>query len=223
MHKLFLTSFFSLAAPTVITVATGVAAKYGLLFKDAAVLENAHKVTAIVFDKTGTLTMGKPVVTDCIIMNPEKWTEKNFVFYMASGEQGFSNHVLGQAIIDYNKHKFDQPLQVPIDFVSVAGRGLHCVVDDRSVLIGNVAWMKENNISIGDEQMEKIINLEECSKTVICGAIEGEFCGVFALADTVKPEASAVIDKLQNQLNIKVWMLTGDNNRTGMNTTSNAC
>lgn len=186
-----------------------------MLFKDSAVLENAHKVTSIVFDKTGTLTMGKPVVTDCVIMNPEKYSEKDFVFFMASGEQGFTGHVLGQAIIDYNSQKYGQALQVPTDFISVAGRGLQCRVREVKVLIGNLAWMTENNILFTNNQMNTITKLEESAKTIICGALDGEICGIFALADTIKPEAAAVVDKLQNQLKIKVWMLTGDNIRTG--------
>jgi P-type Cu+ transporter len=208
-------TFFSLAAPTVITVATGVAAKLGLLFKDSSVLENAHKVTSIVFDKTGTLTMGKTVVTDCVILNPERWSEKEFVLYMASGEQGFNKHVLGQSIIDYNNQKFNQELQMPSNFVSVIGRGLQCTVGKYSVIIGNVAWIKENNIQISDENARKISTMED-TQTLVYGAIDGELCGIFGLKDTIKPEAAGVIHKLQHQMKIKVWMVTGDNVRTGM-------
>jgi Cu+-exporting ATPase len=99
----------SLAAPTAIMVTTGLAAKLGILFKSAQVIENMHRVTTVVFDKTGTLTQGKPEVTDCIVFEPE-YSEQQFLHVVASAETGFKNHVIGQSIINFASKKNVQSL-----------------------------------------------------------------------------------------------------------------
>ena len=89
-----------LATPTVVAVGTGIGAKHNILIKDAATLENASKINAIVIDKTGTLTEGKPKVTDISAHNG--FSEEEVLRYEANVEAG-SNHPLAKAILDEAK------------------------------------------------------------------------------------------------------------------------
>ncbi len=212
----------SLSAPTAIMVATGLAAKLGILFKGGTAIENAHKITTIVFDKTGTLTQGKPNVTDCIMLK-EDWSEKEFLYFVASAEKGFIKHVLGQAIIDYSTSKYsDLFLQEPMNFESVAGFGLRCTVDHFTIVVGKYDWIRQNNITIMNEETitNQIETLEKEAKTVVCAAIDNELIGIIALADILKEEANSVVSYLQNRLHIKVWMISGDNNHTAQSIAS---
>lgn len=207
-----------LAAPTPITISIGMAARFGILFKGGSAMEMAHKATAVMFDKTGTLTIGKPSVTDCILLQPS-WTEKDLVYYIASAEMGFANHVLGQAVVSYalENHNLSQDdLGVPQDFEYTPGLGLVCTVDGRRVVAGNMKCMKKHGI--GDDRPvlnETIDMLELGGKSIILCAVDGILVGVLGLADTIRPEARDVIAMLSKKLRIKeVWMLSGDNQRT---------
>lgn len=207
-----------LAAPTPITIAIGMAARFGILFKGGSAMEMAHKTTAVMFDKTGTLTIGKPSVTDCILLQ-QSWTERDLVYFIASAEMGFVNHVLGQAVVNYalESHNLSQDdLGVPQNFEYTPGLGLVCTVDGRRIVAGNMTCIKKHGI--GDDSPilnETIDTLEQGGKSIILCAVDGVLVGVLGLADTVRPESRDVIAMLSKKLGIKeIWMLSGDNQRT---------
>ncbi len=195
-----------LATPTAIMVGTGRGAQMGILFKGGEALEQAHKTTAVIFDKTGTLTQGKPSLSDFVSFNSD---EDALLAILASAES-VSEHPLALAILEAAKTKA-LVLSTPSDFLAVSGKGLSAVVNGQKILIGNEAWMKENNIAY--DAIPEIASLSDQGKTVLLAAIDGKVVGLMAIADLLKPEAIDVVKKLK-KLGLKVAMITGDHRRT---------
>jgi len=194
-----------LATPTSIMVGTGVAAKLGILIKDAEALEIAHSVTAVAFDKTGTLTEGKPAVSAINSSIPEQ----KFLSILASIQNG-SEHSLAKAVIE--KAKNDKIEFIPSKNVkSLPGRGLEGSVDDVNYFIGTKLLMKEKGIDISS-LLELSNKLEEEGNTVSFVGSEADqiVLGLVAFSDQIKSSAKATIQRL-NELKIKTIMITGDN------------
>lgn len=102
----------------------------------------------------------------------------------------------------------------PEEFEATPGKGLLCKVEGKKVIIGNRKWMETNLLRVTEDINKKIEGLEEKGQTVMLTAVDDEIVGAIAVADTVKPEAVSVVRKL-NEMHIQVWMVTGDNKRTG--------
>ena len=197
-----------LATPTAIMVATGKGAQYGILFKNGAALETAHKINTIVFDKTGTITEGKPKVTD-IIVKPGFKKDK-LLQIAASAEKG-SEHPLGKAIIAKADEKNISMLNAE-KFNAIIGQGLSVNINKSEVLIGNIKLMNEKNINIS-EFLKDADKLAEEGKTPMFVAVNNEFAGIIAVADVVKKSSAKAIEKLKS-MGIKIAMITGDNQKT---------
>ncbi|MEH7500456.1 heavy metal translocating P-type ATPase [Neobacillus drentensis] len=195
-----------LATPTSIMVGTGKGAEIGILFKGGEHLETAHKINAIVLDKTGTITKGQPIVTDFITYQEEK----KVLQYLVSAEKS-SEHPLAEAIVKYGVEKRSSTLPVK-RFKAVPGYGIEAKIGDDEIFVGTRKLMTLKNIpSITGEQ--DLTRLENEGKTAMFIAINSNIMGVVAVADTVKETAKSAVQQL-NQLGIKVFMLTGDNERT---------
>lgn len=201
-----------LATPTAVMVGTGVGAVNGVLIKGGEPLEVAHSIDTILFDKTGTLTVGKPVVTDLVVLNKKLATEELIV--MAGSAELGSEHPLSKAIIDYAK--FISPaLDQPTNFHGVSGRGIACSVDSKSVVLGNREWMTDNNVTRLDSIVlqQASVTFQNAGKTSIYMAVDGEISAIFGIADAPRAEAVRTLKKL-SQMGLDVWMVTGDNLRT---------
>ncbi|KCZ71908.1 copper/silver-translocating P-type ATPase [Candidatus Methanoperedens nitroreducens] len=197
-----------LATPTSITVGTGKGAEYGVLIKGGEALEVAGKVNAIVMDKTGTLTKGEPALTD---VAPALGFGRDEVLYLAASAERASEHPLGQAIVRAAQAQ-DMSLAEPKDFRAVPGRGLEAVVDERRVLVGTPQLLAERDIFMRELEARGA-ELALQGKTPMYVAVDDQAAGVIAVADTMKPNAAAVVQRLRD-LGLEVWMLTGDNRRT---------
>jgi P-type Cu2+ transporter len=197
-----------LATPTAVAVGTGVGAKYNILIKDAATLENVSGITAIVLDKTGTLTEGKPTLTDIVVAAESD--EQELLRLVGSAEQG-SEHPLAEAIVTGARTR-GANLADATQFEAIAGHGIRAIVDGRTVLIGNVKLMRDQGVNAAalDAQAAQ---LAEQGKTPMFVAIDGRAAGLVAVADTVKPTAKAAIRRFK-ELGIEAVMITGDNART---------
>lgn len=192
-----------LATPTSIMVGTGKAAEHGILFKGGSYIEHTHNINTIVLDKTGTITKGTPKVTD--------FTGSNTTLQLlASAEQG-SEHPLAEAIVTYAQ-QHEITLSQPETFEALPGKGIVATVDNHTILIGNRQLMDQYDvdISMANNTMQ---NYEDAGKTTMLIAINKEYSGLIAIADTVKATAQQAIELLHQQ-NIEVVMLTGDNQRT---------
>ncbi|MGH2522056.1 MAG: heavy metal translocating P-type ATPase [Anaerolineales bacterium] len=198
-----------LATPTAVMVATDMAAKRGVLFKEAVSLEQAAKIQAIIFDKTGTLTEGQPRVTDVIVVGG--YSEDELLRLEAAAEVR-SGHPLAQAILDEaERRKLSVPASVEA-FEAIAGHGVRARVEGRNVLVGTRRLLEQEGIQLGEVLAHAERLLAE-GKTLTLVAIDGRAAGVVAAADTVRPTAKAAVENLRT-LGIEVVMMTGDNRRT---------
>lgn len=195
-----------LATPVSIMVATGKSADFGLLFKNAEVLENLHKIDVIVMDKTGTITEGKPILTDIVT----DLDEDKFLKIAGSIEKN-SQHPLASAIINYAQEK-NIDLEEITNFNSVSGRGLNGEVAGNKYLAGNLEYMLEEKIDLKDFQA-KAEELAGEGKTSMYFANESEVLGIISVKDLPKESSKDAI-KLLRDMGKKIIMLTGDNEKT---------
>ncbi|WEG15225.1 heavy metal translocating P-type ATPase [Alkalihalophilus pseudofirmus] len=197
-----------LATPTSIMAGSGRAAEMGLLFKGGEHLENTQNIQTVVLDKTGTVTKGQPELTDVEIA--EGFTEENVLYYVGSAEK-HSEHPLAQAIVKGIKEK-GISLNDSTDFEAIPGYGIRAIVDNKEILAGTRNLMKQHSVPMknADSLMEE---LENQGKTAMLIAVEGQFAGIIAVADTVKETSKEAIERMHD-LGLEVIMLTGDNERT---------
>ncbi|OJX81223.1 heavy metal translocating P-type ATPase [Magnetospirillum sp. 64-120] len=189
-----------LATPTALMVGTGVAARHGILIKDAEALEMARAVTVVVFDKTGTLTQGKPSVVGL-------QGASDLLLLAASAQQG-SEHPLAGAVL---ARASDLTLLRPESFTALPGRGLEAVVDGRAVLVGSPRLMAERGLDMtafADQARAE----EEQGRTVMWVAADANVLGIIAVADPVKPTANQAVAALL-EMGVTPVLLTGDNAR----------
>jgi len=191
-----------LATPTAIMVGTGKGANRGILIKGGDALETAHKLKYVVFDKTGTITKGKPEVTD--IITAQGITEKNFLEIAGSIENN-SEHPLAEAIVNHAKTKKISFHKV-IGFQALVGRGVKGKIAGKEYLLGKSA--EKNNPF--QKEMER---LESEGKTAMILQQGKKVMGIIAVADEIKEDSPKAVKMLQ-QLGVKTYMITGDNQRT---------
>jgi Cu+-exporting ATPase len=199
-----------LATPTAIMVGTGIAARHGILIKDADALERAHRVTTVIFDKTGTLTEGRPRVTDALALDGD---EKALIRLAASAQQG-SEHPLADAVLD-RADELEVTLSQPGDFRGLPGRGLVATVNGLALAVGSRRLMTEEGIEIGPLEPDAEA-LEGQGRTVMWIAARApspRLLGLIAVGDTLKDDASEAVAGLGGR-GIDVVMLTGDNARS---------
>jgi P-type Cu+ transporter len=185
-----------LATPTAIMVGTGMAARRGILIRDAAALERAHAVQVIAFDKTGTLTLGKPSLAQ--IEPPEYLAD-------AAALQSGSEHPLAQAVREAAK---DLTLPDVTNFRTLAGLGVSGTVAGRSLLLGNARLMADHGIAL-DTVQSQADAMAAAGQTVSFLAAPPILLAVLGFADTVKPGARAAIERL-HKMGLRTVMLTGD-------------
>ncbi|QBE67394.1 copper-translocating P-type ATPase [Pseudoduganella lutea] len=195
-----------LATPAAIMAGTGVAARHGILIKDAAALETAHGVTAVVFDKTGTLTQGRPVLA---ALRAHGIAEAELLALAAAVQRG-SEHSLARAVLEAaNERALDVPAAQAV--TALPGRGLAATVAGRDLVLGSTRLMAERHVDLAPLQAEALA-LEQSGHTVSWLADAGarRLLGLVAFADPPKPTARAAVARLHAQ-GIATTMLTGDN------------
>ena len=192
-----------LATPMAVMVGTGLGATNGILFKNAAALEEATKLDVIVFDKTGTLTVGQPKVVEIV---PAAGVSSDEVLQIAAAVDQGSDHPLAVAIVERAK---DLKLPKISGFLNIEGKGASAAIGGGQVFLGNRRLMDEQKIDLLalGETAER---LKGEGRTVIHVARSGKLLGLIAIADTPRPTAIATIAKLHEQ-GVRVAMLTGDN------------
>ncbi|MBW4052665.1 MAG: copper-translocating P-type ATPase [Proteobacteria bacterium] len=204
-----------LATPTALVVGMGVAARAGILIRDAEALERAHRLDTLVLDKTGTLTEGMPKVTDVV---PNGIEERDLMRLAAAAQAG-SEHPLARAVIARAREvgsDVGDGASLPLeDFQSHAGMGLTARVGGRRVVIGNRRLMLKHGIDIAAGE-SAAARLEAQGRTVMwIAALDPRpaWLGTIGVADPVRPEAAAAVRHLE-AIGIDTVLLTGDNERT---------
>ena len=198
----------ALATPTAITVGVGRAAREGVLFRNATVLEAAATVDTVVFDKTGTLTEGRPSVTDVI---PAAGVEEVEILRLAAAADAQSEHPLARAVVEAAKQRA-LAVDRPSRFEAVPGHGVQATVGGRTVLVGNRKLLERNGVTPGLERDAE--KLRAKANTVLYVAADGRTLGLIAVADRIRPTAKAAVATLHG-LGIRVLLLTGDSRVTG--------
>jgi len=194
-----------LATPTAIMAAIGNATKHGFLVRQGDALERLAKAKVIAFDKTGTLTYGTPKVV-AIGSATDQFT-KDEIFHLTACSEQLSEHPLGKAIVNCYKKKNAAALTASEDFQMIPGQGVRAVVEDKTILAGNTKLLWAHDISV--EPSEEIEEHRKQGCTIIYVAIDGSYAGYLALADTLRKESAAMIEKL-SELEISPVLLTGD-------------
>ena len=196
-----------LATPTAIMAGTGVAARHGILIKDAEALERAHEVSAVVFDKTGTLTSGTPQIAHFSALDGNE----AHLLQAAGALQRGSEHPLAKAVLDACAAR---SLNVPdvIDSQSLTGRGIAGTLEGRRLALGNRRLLEETGLNPGS--LAESAQAWETEGRTLSWLIEQspqpQVLGLFAFGDTLKPGALSAIEQL-NARHISSHLLTGDN------------
>ncbi len=194
-----------LAVPTAVMVASGRGASAGVLIKGGEPLERLAGIDTIVFDKTGTLTEGHPAVVD-IAVAPGRDREQ--LLRLAGIVESKSEHPLAKAISAYT----NSPQGAVTDFSAVAGKGVIASVEGHRVIAGTPSLLDQSGISIAP----LAASLEQwtaSARTVVLVAIDGVVAGGFAIADTLRGNASVVVGALKRR-GLRVVMLSGDRKST---------
>jgi P-type Cu+ transporter len=202
-----------LATPAAIMAGTGVAARHGVLIKDAEALETAHRVTIVAFDKTGTLTLGQPSVTAFEAIGEMGRDE---ALALAAAVQRHSDHPLARAVV---KAAAESPVATLTALTAsaaraVPGRGVEADVNGRTLALGSTRWLNELGIPLPPLLAERAKQLETTGNTVSWlmqrAPLAPTALALIAFGDTVKPTARAAVERL-TQMGIKSVLVTGDN------------
>ena len=197
-----------LATPVSIMVGNGVAARAGILFRNAEALENAGKTRIIALDKTGTVTKGEPRVTDVI---PADGVSADELLKAAYSLEKLSSHPLAAAVTAYAEEKGVVSDEVD-SFKNLTGSGLQGVISGSTVYAGSYRFIS-GKVKLTDDVKEKTDSLSDSGKTSMLFARDGRFLGIIAAADVVKDDSKTAVEEL-TELGIAVVMITGDNERT---------
>jgi len=212
-----------LATPTSIMAGSGRAAEFGILFKGGEHLEITQGIDTVVLDKTGTVTKGKPELTDVLVAEgaagaAEADAELNEgdkaarLLRLVGAAEKDSEHPLAEAIVaGIRERGIDLPAAA--SFEAIPGYGVVAAVDGKQVLVGTRRLMEREGVEVADAASEAMTRLESAGKTAMLAAIDGEYAGLIAVADTVKETSAAAIERLR-AMGIEVVMITGDNART---------
>lgn len=196
-----------LATPTALIAGTGVAAKYGILIKDAEALEIAHSITTVIFDKTGTLTQGKAYLVENIPFN----IDRDRLLQLAVSMQNGSGHPLAKAVIDAADALSIDSLPAT-NSKALPGKGIAANVDGLELRLGNSRLMSELGIELR-ELAKPAVQFERWGNSISWLAEVGpnnRILGMFAFGDKIKPSARHAVQRLQ-ALGIYTVLLTGDN------------
>ena len=213
-----------LATPVAIMASANAAARRGILIRDGVALEKAGKITAVIFDKTGTLTVGKPEVAaiGAPVSDPAHF---EMIDLRAGSETGAPNAQIAAALARNSTHPISQAIArlsgqaVNLkDWQEIRGAGVEANIQHSTFNIqhpmgkarlGSLRWLKESGVDLAAGE-KFIAEWSQQGATIVGLAVEQSLAGLFAVKDTVKPGAHAVVEQLHRQ-NLKTFLVTGDN------------
>ena len=195
-----------LAVPTAVMVATGRGAGLGVLVKGGDALQRASAVTTVAFDKTGTISRGRPEVTD-VLVAPRARVDGDGMLRLLASLEAASEHPLADAVVR-RARAGDAALARADAFEAVAGRGVRGVVEGRSIVAGNAAFLAEAGVDVAPLAGDAA-RLAAEARTCILVAVDGPLAGLVAVADPVQPGASDAVARLRG-MGLDVLLLSGD-------------
>lgn len=198
-----------ISIPVAVVAGTGRAAREGILIKGGQYLERAARVNAVALDKTGTLTLGQPRLTDLVVLD-QTLGEQELLAY-AAGAESASEHPLARPIVEEATRRGIALTPSPGNVQSVPGKGILADVDGAQVGVGNLALLEEMGAVSGLESGVKTAShLASEGKTPMIVVVERRVIGVLGVADTMRPQAPAMIRELRGEGVREILMLTGD-------------
>ncbi len=212
-----------LATPAAIMAGANSAARRGILIRDGVALEKAGKITTVVFDKTGTVTTGRPKVEKCGVWNAEcgvgsaeggvrkaEWGVEKLAAALAR----HSTHPVSQAIAKLSTETIELTDWKEIRGCGVEGNAKTAVGEWKMLKLGSLRWLKESGVDFSTG--EKFISVWSGQGATIVGLASGDaLLGLFAVRDSVKPNATDAIGQLR-RLGLKTFLVTGDNTLTAI-------
>ncbi len=190
-----------LATPIAVMAGSGRGANLGILYRGGDVIEQASKVNTIFFDKTGTITHGRLKVAKII---PHNIDADELVKLTASAEKG-SEHPIAVAIVNYAESN-NIGLLSPDSLKAHAGKGVTAFIGNKAITAGTAKLMAQENISLPHDSQHLI----PLGCTAMFIGINGVYCGLIALSDSIREDAKIAIARL-NSMDIETGMITGDN------------
>jgi Cu+-exporting ATPase len=197
-----------LATPTSIMAGSGRSAELGILFKGGEYLETTYRIQTVVLDKTGTVTKGKPELTD-VRVEPI-FDESQLLSWVGAAEKN-SEHPLAEAIVTGILGK-GVTLPQTDSFQAIPGFGILAVVEGKGIMIGTRKLMAQYSVH-AEKAFEEMGRLESAGKTAMLIAVDGQYAGMVAVADTIKDTSKQAVARMK-RLGLEVVMMTGDNERT---------
>jgi Cu+-exporting ATPase len=195
-----------LATPTAVAVATGEAARRGILVRDPVALETAGRVDTVILDKTGTLTTGTFMVTGLRAVR-ESGIDETELLQLAAAAEANASHGIGRAIVEEARRR---DLRVPeaVSFESRVGMGVEAAVAGRRILVGSRRFMERSDINASAAQ-DAVDAVCRAGGAPVLVAVDGRLVGVIGVADTVRPGAAEAVRRLR-AAGLSVAMVTGD-------------
>lgn len=198
-----------LATPTAIMAAIGNATRHGFLVREGDALERLAQVKQLAFDKTGTLTYGKLQVTAIQSFSDKYSTDE--LYHLAASVEAQSEHPLGKAIVRSYRKQHKAELLPVTAFTMFPGKGLTASINNKNFYLGNSKLLAKTGITaVPASQANAVKTALAQGATLIYIASDDEILGFIALADTIRPQSSSLLNALKN-LNISTTLLTGDN------------
>jgi len=214
-----------ISTPVSIIAGIGSAARRGILIKGGEYLENAGKISAVALDKTGTLTLGKPHLTDIVVLQPAleiagmalpglsststHWDagQADLLWWAGMAESG-SEHPLARAI--YQEALKLGHLPMPDEFEMLPGKGVRATYEGREILVGAPKWLAERSIPLPEDLTHQMDLLRSEGKTAVLAARDGRLWGILAISDPMREDAAEMVRRLRADGIKQVIMLTGD-------------
>ena len=197
-----------ISIPVAIVAGIGRSARNGILIKGGEYLETSARISSVAVDKTGTLTVGRPELTDIVVLDPEL-TGTDVLRWAAAAEAG-SEHPLARPILESAREEGVAPVGVPEGVKPVIGKGIVAEIDGQRVLIGNGALLEQYGIADDVGAASAANELAAAGRTPMIVAVGDAVIGVVAVADAIRPDAPEMIRRLHASGVKKVVMLTGD-------------
>jgi Cd2+/Zn2+-exporting ATPase/Cu+-exporting ATPase len=200
----------ALATPLSVIASAGRAARAGIIIKGGRYLEALAGIDTVVMDKTGTITLGQPVVTDIHGFGCHQNQE---ILTYAAATEIFSEHALAKAIIQKAREE-GVVIPEPKNFKVIPGKGVMAEVNGETIVMGSKELMKDEEITVSQEALNYLSELEKSAKTTMLIAHNSEVCGVIAVADLIRKSTLEAIQELKRIGIKRLIMLTGDNQKT---------
>lgn len=210
---------FALATPIAMMASIGAGAQHGILIKGGKYLEQLARADVVLIDKTGTLTLGKPDVTEVVLIDPLGEMDETQLLTLTASAERYSEHPLAKAVRQAALEK-GIVLSEPQNFIALPGLGVRAQVEGLLIEVGSerlafgeTSFETDGGV-ISSEVQQELQSLRAQSRTMMYVSIDGVLTGVLAVSDLRRPEVPQALQSLRTIGIHTIELLTGDNQRS---------